>query len=461
MAAKHWTRALGFGVVAVTLMASPTRSASEGVATAQCVTRPIATPSPDRSRYTVSVRIDPAKREVRGHVHVTFVPDLPVTELVFRTWANGPDSEAATDRWPEPHEQIGAVTVHGHPVTTAKPDPTTLVVDLGRTVSANQRIEADLDYDLRLPRTRNDRISAGKDWVRIGSFLPLLAWEPGIGWSRIPATPARAEASMFPAADFTMTVDAPADYSVLATGERDASQTWHVTGARDVGISAGRFRVAEGTAFAGSTHPVKVSVGVASDRTQDDPYVYLRRALEALAAHGERYGPYAWPSLSLAVTPNLSGGIEYPGSIMLGSDPTGVATSHEVAHQWFYALVGNDQGRNPWLDEGLTSWAEARMDGQVNRYVARVDAFPTEKLHMGAPVSYWETVRPVLYALAVYAGPVAFLNGLGSAEDVDCALRDYVARNAYRIARPTDLTTVLRQHFPDTYPRVAKEYGLD
>ncbi len=32
--------------------------------------------------------------------------------------------------------------------------------------------------------------------------------------------------------------------------------------------------------------------------------------------------------------------------------------AHELAHQWFYHLLGNDQGKEPFLDEGITTWAE-------------------------------------------------------------------------------------------------------
>ena len=62
-------------------------------------------------------------------------------------------------------------------------------------------------------------------------------------------------------------------------------------------------------------------------------------------------------TFTLAITPQLGGGIEYPGHVMQGQNTLGV-TSHEVGHQWFYGLVGNDQGRDPWLDEGLATWAE-------------------------------------------------------------------------------------------------------
>ena len=49
------------------------------------------------------------------------------------------------------------------------------------------------------------------------------------------------------------------------------------------------------------------------------------------------------------------------------------AVAHEIAHQWFYGVVGNDQIRYPWLDEGLCRFAEYLY----------LDASPVEHLDDG------------------------------------------------------------------------------
>ena len=59
------------------------------------------------------------------------------------------------------------------------------------------------------------------------------------------------------------------------------------------------------------------------------------------------------------------GGMEFPTFIMMDSskyqEPHLSNTSleincHEVAHQWWYAMVGSDQINEPWLDEGITEY---------------------------------------------------------------------------------------------------------
>ena len=222
---------------------------------------------------------------------------------------------------------------------------------------------------------------------------------------------------------------------------------------RDVAVAVGRFRTAEGTAHA--PHPVHVLVAVA-DTLTDDPAAYRATVIRSLEDLAHRYGPYPWPSYAVSVTPALKGGIEYPGHALQGPGTGGRHTPHELAHQWFYGLVGDDQARDPWLDEGLATWAEARVLGTLERF--RRTALPADAAgRLGAPMTYWEGRRS--YYLGVYVQGAQALAALGDPDTVDCALRQYVARNAHRIARPDDLRGALRLVFPDADAVLAR-YGV-
>jgi len=141
---------------------------------------------------------------------------------------------------------------------------------------------------------------------------------------------------------------------------------------------------------------------------------------------------------------------------MQGPDTLGV-TSHEVGHQWFYGLVGNDQGRDPWLDEGLATWADARIAGTLDRLKAR--PIPAGARNMvGQPMSYWSDHQRV-YDDGVYVQGAQALAALGDPDLVDCALRIYVAVNAYRIARQPDLVRAAASVFPDAAATLAG-YGV-
>src|SRR5205814_4944581 len=179
--------------------------------------------------------------------------------------------------------------------------------------------------------------------------------EAGVGWDTEPPTSQFAEASTAPTADFDVTVAVnPPDMTVLAAGIQDRPGHWVGAAMRDFALSVARFTTV--TAVAHAPGPVTVTVGVAAGMG-DNPQTYAAKAVNVLAAHASRFGPYAWPTYTLALTPNLSGGIEYPSFVMQGPGTIGRTTSHELGHQWFYGLVGDDQGLDPWLDQVLASYA--------------------------------------------------------------------------------------------------------
>src|SRR3546814_12814791 len=95
---------------------------------------------------------------------------------------------------------------------------------------------------------------------------------------------------------------------------------------------------------------------------------------------------------------------------------------------WFYGLVGNVQGRDPWLDEGLATWAEGRIEGTLPDMSAR--SIPGDgRGRADQPMSYWET-RAATYYRSVYVQPAAALHRLAAELD-DCALAHYVTTNAW------------------------------
>lgn len=393
-------------------------------------------PRADRPRYSLRIDVKPADNVVDGTVDVTFTPDIPTDRLVFRLWANAPRTARAG----------AALDIVDPPPGSQRPDGTTLVVP--RALAAGQTTTISLHFTLVLPRPVADRISRTGDAVRLGSFFPILAWEPGVGWATEPATAAFAEASTAPTADIEARIIVPAGFDVLATGVPDGTGRWMATAVEDFAVSVGHFRLA-----AGKAGPVDVTVGV--DRSVNEaPEPYLARIVKALNEFSEKYGPYPWPSFTMAVEPNLKGGIEYPMHVMQGPGTVGRTTPHEVAHQWFYGLVENDQGRNPFLDEGLASWAEARNENTLRRFTSYTMPVAARG-QAGQPMTYWES-RQSAYYRGVYVQPVQALAALGPPDLVDCALRLYVARNAYRIARPRDLIDALAVVFPDAAATLAR-----
>lgn len=366
---------------------------------------------------------------------------------MFRLWPNAPVLAAAGV-----HEDVGPVTrSDGAVLAVDRPDDTTVHVSLPASLKPGESISVTVPYTLTIPGGNTDRVAHEGDTMRLGSFLPLLAWEPGVGWATEPATSVHGEAATSPVADYDVAISVPAGYDVLGTGARGADGHWRATAVRDVAYSIGHFTLVEE-----DVDGVHITLGV-DQSINDDPARYMRLITDSFRNYPARLGAYPWPTYTAAVLPGFRGGIEFPTHVMHGSGSTTRSIVHEVAHQWFYALVGNDQGRDPWLDEGLASYVEFVQEGSLDaRLTERIPADVAGRA--GAPMTFWEQHEANYYP-GVYVQPGAAMARLGSVDQVDCALRQYVARNAFRIARPADLFAALATVFPDAADRLAP-YGL-
>jgi hypothetical protein len=91
----------------------------------------------------------------------------------------------------------------------------------------------------------------------------------------------------------------------------------------------------------------------------------------ALRYYGEWFGAYPYAHVTIVDPAYQSGadGMEYPTLFTAGtnwiaprqsSSPEGV-TVHEAGHQFWYAIVGNNEFDHAWLDEGLNTFSEARV----------------------------------------------------------------------------------------------------
>ena len=95
----------------------------------------------------------------------------------------------------------------------------------------------------------------------------------------------------------------------------------------------------------------------------------LNAAVRAVGLFEAKFGAYPYGSLSI-VQADLNDGQEYDGLVFLATkfynEYDGSARSnlvaigvHEIAHQWWFGLVGSDQAMEPWLDEAMAVYSEA------------------------------------------------------------------------------------------------------
>ena len=407
-------------------------------------TPPPAAPRNDRPRYELRVRVEPGFRVVRGRLRVRFSANRPTERLVFRLWPNGPIQRTAGQRL-----DTGAVTEEGRRLPISRPDPTTLVVR--RHLARGESTTVSLAWRLRVPANSGDRVARFAGGLRLGTFFPILAWDPARGWVTDPPAQVLAESATSPTADFDVRVRAPRGTKVLVSGEPAGPGRWRAQAVRDIGLAAGRFRVFTTSARAPRPVTIRVAIDPAAAVAKEVVVPMARSTLERLS---RLYGAYPWRTYTIVFPRDLAEeGIEYPTLSFVGDVFTAQIVFHETAHQWFYSLVGNDQWRDPWLDEALATWGQARVAGSFS------SAFPVARArHVGAPMGYW-LGRQRQYFSEVYAGGALALRSLGPTRKVDCALRVYAARNAYRLASPANLLDALNAVFPGAERRL-RRFGI-
>jgi len=205
-----------------------------------------------------------------------------------------------------------------------------------------------------------------------------------------------------------------------------------------------------------------------------------RRSIEDYSA---RYAPFPYTEFDIVSTPTLALGIEYPGIVAITSRtyeidqeyrgaPASVymesTVAHEVGHQWFYGLVGDDQLDDPWLDESLTQFATLQYysdeygpggeSGFRNSLEARWDGVGRAEIPIGLPVAAYSGQE---YGGIVYGrGPLFFValrERLGQ-EIFDAFIKEYTGTLSWGIATPEILQSLAEKHCACDLDALFKEW---
>jgi aminopeptidase N len=197
----------------------------------------------------------------------------------------------------------------------------------------------------------------------------------------------------------------------------------------------------------------------------------LDDAGQALESFNEHFGPYPFTEFDLVSTTTFALGVEYPGIVAIlvdlyqqtenqnGTPPNGLLESvvaHEVAHQWFYSTVGNDQVDEPWVDEAMAQYATllyyadiygpsgaAGFQSSLERRWERVNR---EDIPIGLPVRAY---TPQEYGAIVYGRGPLFIETLAETmgeEAFAAFLRDYYQTFQWDIATGKSFQALAEQH---------------
>ncbi|MDQ2808852.1 MAG: hypothetical protein M3Z04_18400 [Chloroflexota bacterium] len=315
-----------------------------------------------RSVYQIALRLDPAGGYLWGRERVAFTNhgSDPLRRVVLRLYPNFP---GIFDERKTPtgfgRLQVGAAQVGGAPAAVGYlAGNTAVAIPLAQALAPGARQTVDLDFRLSL-----NGLGPAPDMWYFKSFYPLLPVQAGDDWRLdITAFPDQVFAeSSFYAVDFQL----PAGLTLASGGTE--------TGTEPAGdgllhhILAGPVREFAATVGARYTQQTRLlgdiqvrATSLLTDTTQAGED--LGYAVKALDVYNRLFGPYPFNELDLVLTPSGGGGIEFPGYVMISHLTPNVhvrehVVSHEVAHQWWFSLVGDDIFRESWLDESFADYS--------------------------------------------------------------------------------------------------------
>lgn len=248
-----------------------------------------------------------------------------------------------------------------------------LKVSLPEPLVSEDSVKINFKFNLTVPKA-NYRygyqvFDQGKITLALAHWYPLLAMYDDGEWI-LDTHQALGDVTYSDVADFVVCFTVPQDFDVAASGvlkqknnHKDKAEYWYSgEKIRDFAASISNNyetceTVVDGVKLISYFHPKDKAGGFAA----------LNIAERALNIYNEMFGYYPYPELRIAESNFYRGGMEYPNFIMMNTakykEPYLSNTSfersmaHEVAHQWWYGLVGSNQIREPWLDEGLTEFS--------------------------------------------------------------------------------------------------------
>lgn len=325
------------------------------------------------SRYKMQVSLDTKKKVLSGTVCATIknATDEDLNRICVRNWAAA-ILKGTTLKTEILSAKIGEKNLQ----ITKKEDDSILYLSDGNRLLVPARNFADVVFSFRteIPKQKNRfgyvRFD-GHEMYQLSFCFPSISLYQKGSWNENPYLSDNDETYVNEAADYDVTFLHPKKYTVAATGTECSAQE----GTKITGKKLREFAAVVSDDFSRlDAHEGKTAITILAPNYKKNQGYYkysLRLAKEAVRVFSEKIGEYPFAELKI-VHCFFDGAMEYPGLCMIGmpdvkqfrsieKDSYGALESHvphEIAHQWFYAAIGNDSYKEPWLDEGFSEFCE-------------------------------------------------------------------------------------------------------
>jgi hypothetical protein len=357
--------------------------------------------------YDVSANINygAGTLTVRSSATVTNNTAAPVMQLVFNV---APLRVG--------HATLGTTTVGAQAATVTVSDQS-VIVALPSALQPAAHVTVSIAYSAKFATTTTD-----KNWLfaKLKGTLTAYRWIPWLS-AAIPFDRPNYGSPFLTAVSADVSVRLTSERRLIygtsgqltSTSTDQLTQTFAAKNVRDFNFAAdpGYSRL---VGWSGTTKIVVLYKLLPSSKM-------LYWAQRALEFYSSKVGPYVYPTLVLAETGGGTG-MESPAMVWL---PDGTSSAripylvaHEVAHQWFYAMLGSNQATEPFADEAVadflarkllanfraSSCSQQRLDGTVWDYT---DACYYEVIYIEGG-NYLKAYRALVGGSLFWAGMRAY-----------------------------------------------------
>lgn len=383
--------------------------------------------SPKRPLYQIDATYHPERDEVAAKMKVT-IPHkgrdawrevfFHLYPNVFREWKYGKEGKPTKPGY----IQVSQVKVNGRAVKEKLVRDEIMRVPLVQPLAHGKTAQITMDFTLRLPHG-GTRLNTFKHTAFLAQWYPMLAVKNQSGWQIEPYTtvgdPFYSEMS-----NFQVSFHLPEGYRLISTGKNLDSGSF-------VTIKQDRVRDFVAVLTKDYQKQSAKAGGIAVNLwylpgMEKAVAPLLHVATQSMNFFGKIYGKYPYDEVDVVLGETGFGiaGMEYPGLITsiptmqteAGMQPAVSVVAHELAHQWWYGVVGNNQAKEPWLDEGLTTFSEflfmkEKMKSDEHEFLRRATK-KADEIHQVAGITCVDTLYSypdIFYGLMVYIRPAAML----------------------------------------------------
>lgn len=341
-------------------------------------------------------------------------------------------------------------------------DEDILLIKFGYSLAHKNTIIIQIEFTITIPNCTH-RFGYYEGSINLGNWYPIVC---NFSDGKFDTTPYYATGDPFCSgvANYKVTLTYPSDYILASTGDYTTTQSGDNTTAIITALAVRDFAMnlsEDSSKLTGKIGDTTIYYyGYNSDEKLQD---YLKISEKAVEYFNKTFGSYPYSTLSIVKTPFIYGGMEYPNIVFVSDaiddeDEYLKVIVHEIAHQWWYATVGNDEVNEAWLDESLAEYSTALffeaypdygisysdlIKNAISSYSLYVDVIETIRgdVNTKMNLSIDKYQNDYEYSYMVYVKGVIMFDELRNAVGKDrliAGLKKYYSNNKFKIATKSD-----------------------